>query len=82
MRAQVAWMLGATVFLALLDALTLPLFLAAALVGLFLAAEVTAPVNVDPAWRARLRWLLVLGVLVFGGFVANHLRTIIPWEVL
>lgn len=81
-RWQVAWMVGAVVLLTMMDALTLPLFLAATLVGLFLLAEVTMPFNVTPTWRSRLRWVVVLGVVAFGVLVVARLIEVLPSGVL
>lgn len=81
-RGQVAWMVGACLLLAALDALTLRLFLGASLVGLFLAVELTSPVNVEPKWRTRLRWLVVLGLLAFGLVVLRRTIAVLPEGVL
>lgn len=81
-RGQVAWMLGVTLLLTLVDALTLRLFLTGTLVGLFLVAELTTPVNVNPAWRSRLRLLVALGLVVFGGLLVEHLLDVLPSGVV
>lgn len=81
-RGQVAWMLGAIVLLTVVDALALPLFLAATLVGLFLLAEMTTPLNVEPVWRSRLRWIVVLGLVAFGVWIVVHLIEVLPSGVL
>lgn len=77
-RAQVAWMLASVVVLALLDALTLDLFFVASLVGFLIVVELTAPVNVPPAWRRRLRWITIGGLLGFGYIVLNRVLAILP----
>lgn len=81
-RGQAAWMLTTLVVLTLLDALSLSLFIGASLVGLLTAAELTAPVNVDPAWRSRLRWLVALALLAYGGLVVGHVLDALPSGVV
>jgi hypothetical protein len=51
--------------LAGLGALALDVFYILSYVGLLLASEFTAPLHVKPAWRRRLRWLLVGGGVGF-----------------
>ncbi|GGM65121.1 hypothetical protein J2752_000339 [Halarchaeum rubridurum] len=62
--------------LALADALTLPVAVVASLLALCLAAEFTAPVYARPPWRARLRWVLLLGALVVVLLAATHVAEV------
>lgn len=71
-------MLVTVVGLSLLDALTIELFFIGSLVGLLVLAELTAPVNVTPTWRARLRWVLAVGILLFGYFMARRVLEFLP----
>jgi hypothetical protein len=77
-HAQVAWMLAAVLALALLDALTYELWFVVSLIGLLVVTELTAPFSVTPRWRARLRWLIALGLLVFGYIVVRRILEILP----
>ncbi|GGN16740.1 hypothetical protein [Halarchaeum nitratireducens] len=75
-RQHAALTLVALVALALGDALTLPVAVVASLLALLLAAEFTAPVYARPPWRARLRWILLLGALLVVVLGATHVATV------
>lgn len=81
-HAQTAWMLTSLVALAALDALSLELFFVLSLIGFLVVVELTAPLNVTPAWRARLRWIVAAGLLVFGYVVVRRILRILPEGVL
>jgi hypothetical protein len=63
-------MLAVVVVLAALGALSLELFFVLSLIGLLVVIELTAPFDVTPAWRRRLKWLIALGLLGFAYVVA------------
>jgi hypothetical protein len=77
-QAQLAWMLGATLFLVLLDSLSLELFFVVSLIGFLVVVELTAPFNLTPEWRARLKWIVLLGLVVFGYIVVRRILSILP----
>lgn len=77
-----AWCLGSLLVLVVLDALTYELFFVVALIGFLVVVELTAPLNVQPAWRRRLRWLILIGLLVFGGIVIRRILAILPPGVI
>lgn len=79
---QVAWMLAAVLGLALLDAVSLELVFVLSLIGLLVVTELTAPINVAPRWRRRLRWLIAVGLLGFGVIVVRRVLAILPEGVL
>lgn len=81
-HAQTAWMLASLVVLAALDALSVELFFVLSLIGFLVVVELTAPLNVTPEWRARLRWLIAAGLLVFGYIVVRRILQILPEGVL
>lgn len=81
-RGQVAWMLGTVVLLAVLGALSLELFVLGSVLGLLVLTELTAPVNVAPQWRARLRYVIALGMLLFGYFMAQRVIEVLPDGIL
>ena len=74
----VAWFLGAALVLALLDSLEYELFFVVALIGFLVVMELTAPFNVTPRWRARLKWLVLAGLAVFGYVVVRRVLEILP----
>ena len=82
LNGQLAWMLSVIVILALFDALSLELFFLLSLIGLLIVTELTAPVNVTPEWRRRLRWVVLAGLAVFGYIVVRWLVGVFPWELL
>ncbi|MFC7140582.1 hypothetical protein ACFQMA_12190 [Halosimplex aquaticum] len=81
-HGNLAWMLATAFALALLDALTLELFFVVSLVGFLVTIELVTPVAVTPHWRRRLRWLVALGLLVFGYIAVRRILAILPPGVI
>ena len=77
-HGQVAWMLGTILILAALDALSLSVFFVCSLIGLLVVIELTAPFDVTPRWRARLRWVIFVGLVGFAYVVARRSLEILP----
>lgn len=77
-HAQSAWMLAALLALVLLEALSLELFFVVSLIGFLVVTQLTAPFNVTPRWRARLKWVILVGLLVFGYIVVRRILEILP----
>lgn len=77
-HAQLAWMLASLIVLAVLGSLSLELFFVLCLIGLLVIIELTAPFNVTPRWRRRLKWFIALGLLVFGIIVVRRILSILP----
>ncbi|WP_262178054.1 hypothetical protein [Haloarcula laminariae] len=67
--AQVGWMLAGIAALASAGALTLEYAFVVGFVGLVVVTALTTPVNATVRWRARLRWPLLVGGLVFAVLV-------------
>ena len=81
-HGQTAWMLLSVLALALLDTLTLELFFVLSLIGFLIVTELTAPFNVTPQWRTRLKWIIGFGLVVFAYIVVRRILEIIPAGVL
>lgn len=77
-HGQTAWMLATIVLLALLNTLSLELFFVLSLIGFLVVTELTAPFNVTPEWRTRLRWIIVVGLAIFGYIVVRRIIEILP----
>ncbi|MFC6954599.1 hypothetical protein [Halorubellus litoreus] len=77
-----AWALGSALVLALVDALAYELFFVTTLIGFLVVVELTAPLNVTPTWRARLKWLIGLGLVAFAYVVVRRILEILPPGVL
>lgn len=77
-HAQIAWMLGTILLLVLLSSLTLELFFVVSLIGFLVVTELTAPFNVTPAWRKRLRWVILVGLIGFAYIVVKRILEILP----
>ena len=77
-HAQVAWMCASILALALLGSLTYELFFVVSLIGFLVVIELTAPFTVTPEWRARLKWLIAIGLVVFGYIVVKRILAILP----
>ncbi|ODR82131.1 hypothetical protein BG842_20910 [Haladaptatus sp. W1] len=71
-------MLASILALAALGSLTLELFFVLSLIGLLVIVELTAPFNVTPRWRRRLKWFIALGLVVFGIIVVRRILAILP----
>jgi hypothetical protein len=71
-------MLAAALALALFDSLSYELFFVLSLIGFLVVVELTAPFEVTPRWRSRLKWLIGIGLLVFGYIVIRRILEILP----
>jgi hypothetical protein len=76
--AQTAWMLFVVLALELLNSLTVSLYFILSYIGLLVVIELTAPFAVVPTWRPRLRWLVLLGLSVFGYLALRRIDDILP----
>jgi len=81
-HGQTAWMLTALVVLAALNTLSLELYFVVSLIGFLVLVELTAPFDVTPRWRSRLKWLIFLGLVVFGAIVLRRILELLPPGVL
>jgi len=70
--AQTGVMLASVLALVALDAFSLEVFFVCSLIGLLVTTELTEPVAVTPRWRRRIRWLILLGLAVFGFFISQQ----------
>lgn len=75
-------MVGSLLCLAALDALSLKLFFVVSLIGFLVVLELTAPLNVTPQWRRRLRWILALAMIGFVAIVVRRILAILPSGVI
>ena len=79
---QAAWMLTTLFVLTLLDALSLELLFVVSFIGLLVVTELTAPFTLTLRWRQRLKWLILVGLFVFGAIVIRRILAILPPGVL
>jgi len=77
-HGNIVWLLATALALVLLDALTLELFFVVALIGFLVTLELATPVSVTPQWRRRLRWIVAVGLLIFGYIVVRRILAILP----
>lgn len=82
LRWQLVWMLGTVLALVVLGAFTYELYFVLSLIGLLVVTELTAPIAVTPTWRRRLRWVILVGLVGFGGIVVRRILEILPPEVM
>jgi dolichyl-phosphate-mannose--protein O-mannosyl transferase len=75
---NMAWLLGTVLALSLLGSLSLELFFVVSLIGFLVVVELTAPFAVTPTWRRRLKWLIAVGLVVFGYIVVRRILAILP----
>ncbi|WP_254807778.1 hypothetical protein [Natronosalvus amylolyticus] len=80
-HGQLAWMVATVLVLAALGSLSYSLFFLLSLLGLVILMELTAPTNVSPEWRTRLRWLIVFGLVGFAYVIVRRLLEILPPEL-
>lgn len=76
--ATTGWLLLTVISLTVLSSLTLELFFITSLIGFLVVIELTAPFSVTPRWRSRLRWLIAVGLIVFGYIVVTRILQILP----
>ena len=81
-HGQIAWMVATVLVLTLLNALSYELVFVLSLIGFLVITELTAPFNVTPTWRRRLRWLILLGLAGFAVIVVRRILEILPPEVV
>jgi len=79
---NMAWLLGSLLALSLLGSLSSELFFVVSLIGFLIIVELTAPFSVTPAWRQRLKWLIGIGLSVFGYIVIRRILAILPSGVI
>lgn len=80
--AQSAWLMFNVLLLSLVGSITLELFFISSFIGFLAITTLTAPFSVTPPWRARLRWLIALGLLGFGYIAIRRILSLLPPEVL
>ena len=81
-HGQAIWMCVALLVLTALGALSLDLYFIISLVGFLVLVELTAPFAVTPAWRQRLKWIILAGLLVFAAIVIRRILEILPSELI
>ena len=79
---HLAWMCTGALSLVLLDSLSMELFFVISLIGFLVITELTAPFSITPAWRRRLRWVIGIGLLIFGYVVIRRIMAILPPGVI
>lgn len=75
---QITWMLATVLALTLLGALTMEIFFIGSFLGFLVLTELTSPFNVSPKWRSRLKWVVLLGIVLFGYFMVNRILEFLP----
>lgn len=75
---QVSWMLATLLGLVALGALSVELFFIGSLLGFLVLFELYSPRNVAPKWRSRLKWFIVLGLLLFVYVMARRVLRSLP----
>lgn len=75
-------MLLTVLVLAVLGSLTYDLFFVVSFVGFLVIVELIAPANRIQQWRGRLRWIVVLGFLVFAYVAVRRILDILPPGVI
>jgi hypothetical protein len=77
-----AWALSAILVLVLLGSLSYELYFVLTLIGFLVVTELTAPFNITPRWRSRLKWFILAGLIVFAYVVIRRILAILPEGVL
>jgi hypothetical protein len=75
---QTGWMLATILGLSLLGELSIETFFIGSLFGFLVLTELTAPFDVSPTWRARLKWFVLLGMVAFGYFMVRRVLDFLP----
>lgn len=77
-----AWALSAMIALALLGSLSFELYFVVTLIGFLVVTELTAPFNLTPQWRSRLKWFILVGLIIFAYIVVRRILAILPEGVI
>lgn len=75
-------MFATVLVLNLLGSLSVQLFFTISLIGFLVITGLTEPFTTRPAWRSRLRWIIILGLLGFMLIVVRRVLAILPPGVL
>jgi hypothetical protein len=75
-------MLAVVVGLVVLDTIALDLFFLLSSVGCLVTVEFTSGLSTSPVWRRRLRWLLIVLVLLSGAVLGQRILRILPSGVI
>jgi hypothetical protein len=74
-------MLATLIILALLGSVELELYFVISLIGVLVVTELMTPFNAQPEWHRRLRYVIVIGLGVFGYIVIRRIIEILPFEL-
>ncbi len=72
-----AWMFTVLFFLIIGKNLDIEIFFVLNLIGFLVLVELTAPFNFKPAWKQRLKWVVLLGAMGFLAIVVKKVMKII-----
>lgn len=72
-RGQTAWMVVTVLVGTLTGILSYEFLFVSAFIGFLVLVELTAPFNVTPRWRSRLKWLVLLGIVGFAYIVVQRI---------
>ncbi|QLH79933.1 hypothetical protein HZS55_05885 [Halosimplex rubrum] len=75
---QAVWMLATLVILVVFSALSFDLYFVVSLIGFLIVVELTAPFNVTPQWRRRLKWIILVSLVGFAYVVVRRILAILP----
>ncbi|ACV11268.1 conserved hypothetical protein [Halorhabdus utahensis DSM 12940] len=75
---MLAWALSALLVLVVLQSLSYELYFVLTLIGVLVVTELTAPFNLTPRWRSRLKWVILAGLVVFAYVVVRRILSILP----
>ena len=73
----VIWSVVITAFMLLNRALDLEVFFVLLLIGLLVVVELIDPVSVQPRSIRRLKYIVAVGVIIFGSIVARRVMEIL-----
>ncbi|WP_135855106.1 hypothetical protein [Halorussus salinus] len=79
---QAAWLLTAFFALLLLDAFSFELLFVVSFIGFLAITQLTAQFTITSAWRRRLKWPILVGLLIFIAIVIRRILAILPPGVL
>ncbi|WEL20587.1 hypothetical protein [Halorhabdus sp. BNX81] len=76
-----AWAVSVLLVLVTLQSLSYELYFVLTLIGVLVVTALTAPFNLTPRWRTRLRWVILLGLVVFTYLVFRRVLAVLPQGV-
>jgi hypothetical protein len=76
------WLTLISVFMLLTQSVNLEIFFVLSLIGFLIIVELIAPKYIQPGHLRYIRYLLAVGIVIFGVIVTLKVMDILGWEIV